>query len=60
MEVESLSVLSELGLKLVRSFLKYLDAFSGIPFGKYVVLGFGAFLIFIKKYIIPKRFWKRD
>lgn len=39
----------ELTSKLAGSFLKYLDILSDIPFGKYVVIGLGTFLVFLKR-----------
>lgn len=49
----------EILFKIFRSFLEHIENLSVIPFGKYFVLGFGGFVLFSKKYLIPKKFWKR-
>lgn len=49
----------EMIFKILRSFLEHIENLSVIPFGKYFVLGFGSFVIFSKKYLIPKRFWRK-
>ncbi len=39
----------ELTSNLARGFLKYLDTLSDLPYGNYVVLGLGTFLVFLKR-----------
>lgn len=57
MEIEIISGLSEFGFRLVRTIIKYFNFLSHVPYLKYLALGLGAFIVFIKRYIAPKS-WK--
>jgi hypothetical protein len=48
----------EMGFKLVRTFCQNIDYLLVIPAVKYAAFGFGAFVVFSKKYLIPKNVWK--
>ncbi len=49
----------EMGFRLVRTFCQNIDDLLIIPVVKYAAFAFGAFVVFSKKYLIPKRVWRR-
>lgn len=53
-----MSGLSEFGFRLVRALIKYFNFLSNIPYLKYLALGLGSFIVFIKGHINPKS-WKK-
>jgi len=49
----------EIGFRLVRTFCQNIDHLLILPTVKYAAFGFGSFVVFSKKYLIPKNVWKR-
>jgi len=49
----------EMGFGLVRAFCQNIDQLLVIPIIKYAAFGFGAFIVFSKKYLIPKKILRR-
>lgn len=49
----------EIGFRLVRTFCQNIDNLLVLPMVKYAAFVFGAFVVFSKKYLIPKRVLRR-
>jgi hypothetical protein len=49
----------EMGFRLVRTFCQNIDHLLVLPTVKYLAFGFGTFVVFSKKYLIPKRVMRR-
>lgn len=47
----------EMMFKVIGTFCQNLDHLLLIPMVKQIALGFGVFVVFSKKYLIPKRTW---
>lgn len=49
----------EIGFRLVRTFCQNIDHLLVMPVVKYGAYGFGIFIVFSKKYLIPKKVLRR-
>lgn len=58
MVTENTTIL-EIGFRLVRAFCQNIDQLLVLPIVKYAAYGFGVFVVFSKKYLIPKKVLRR-